>query len=121
MAYQYTWPTTLPQVPQKGFTEQHNANIIRAQMDAGIAKQRLIGKSPRILDVSYVLSSEQLSTLESFVFDTIKGVLKFGYTHPRTDVIEEVRIVPGSGGNLYTVSYLAPDYWSVSLKLEVLP
>ena len=35
MAYTYTWPNTLPQSPQKGFTESIGALVIRTPMDAG--------------------------------------------------------------------------------------
>ena len=121
MAYAYIWPPSLPQVPQKGFTETGGALIMRTQMDAGVAKQRRRGLSPAQLNVSFILTTAQVDTLEDFVNNTIKGVARFGFTHPRTKAIEEVRIIPQGEGTLYNLAYLAPGYWTLTLQLEVLP
>jgi hypothetical protein len=90
-------------------------------MDAGPAKQRRRGARPQTLQVTFIMTTSQVATLEMFVKDTIKGVARFGFTHPRTNIIEEVRMVPQNSGELYTISYLAPEYWTVSLQLEILP
>lgn len=121
MAYSYIWPASLPQSPQKGFTETGGVLVIRTPMDAGPAKQRRRGQRPQIMQVSFVMTTAQVSQLESFVKDTIKGTARFGFTHPRTQAIAEVRIVPQNGGEMYNITYLAPEYWNVSLQLEILP
>jgi hypothetical protein len=35
--------------------------------------------------------------------------------------VSEVRIVPQGEGDYYTLSYVAPGYYTVNLTLEVLP
>lgn len=121
MAYSYVWPVTLPQAPQKGYSEQLGSNILRTPMDAGPAKQRLRGKSPNNLSVSFLMNTSQVATLEDFVFNTLRSVYRFGFKHPRTGNMVEVRIIPQSGGTLYTLVYVAPGYYNISLQLEILP
>lgn len=121
MAYTYVWPTTLPQNPQKGFSESSGVLILRTPMDAGPAKLRRRGAKPRILNLTFIMTSDQVATLENFVKNTIKGTARFGFTNPRTQTTEEVRIVPQNDGIMYTNTYAAPGYWNVSLQLEVLP
>ena len=121
MAYTHIWPTTLPQSPQKGFTESIGALILRTSMDAGPAKQRYRGKRSNDMQVSFIMTTAQVSTLSTWITDTIKGVARFGFTHPRTQTIVETRIVPTGDGELFNAAYLAPGYWNISLKLEILP
>lgn len=118
-----TWPTAngFPQVVQKGFTESIGANIIRSPMDSGPAKQRYRGKSPDKLNVSFILTTQQVSTLESFINNDLRGVRRFLFPHPRTTQQVEVRIIPQGGGELFQLQYLAPGYWQTQLNLEVLP
>lgn len=115
-----TWPGDLPQSPQKGYSEDIGMNIIRSPMDAGPAKQRRRGLSPNNLEVSYILTTSQLETLQSFILSELNGVKRFNYTHPRTQQTVEVRVVP-QGSGLFKLQYLAPEYWSVQMTLEVLP
>jgi hypothetical protein len=121
MAYSYVWPPALPQAPQKGFSETGGVLILRSPMDAGPAKQRRRGQKPQTMQVSFIMSSAQVSVLEDFVENTIRGTSRFGFTHPRTGLVEEVRIVPQGSGDLYTLTYIAPEFWSVNMQLEVLP
>lgn len=121
MAYAYTWPTSLPQSPQKGFTETGGALILRTPMDAGPAKQRYRGQRPQTMQVSFIMTTAQTQTLETFAKDTLKGTARFGFTHPRLQTIVETRIIPQGEGQLYSFTYLAPGYWTVSLQLEILP
>lgn len=123
MAYSYVWPSSLPQVPQKGFSETGGANIVSTSMDSGPAKRRYRGKRAQIMQLSFVMTDAQVSTLETFVLgpNAIRGVSRFGFTHPRTHTIVEVRLVAQGEGALYNLVYLAPGYWTVSLQMEILP
>lgn len=117
----YVWPESLPQSPQKGFTETGGVLILRTPMDAGPAKQRRRGQRPQTMDVSFIMTTQQTQDLENFVKTTLQGTARFDFNHPRLNTTVEVRIVPQAEGQLYSFSYLAPDYWTVSLKLEILP
>jgi len=121
MAYSYTWPPTLPQVPQKGYTEDKGFILIKTPMDAGPAKVRKRGKRPNVLNVSFLMTSTDITTLEYFVEYTILGTARFAFPHPRTGTLTEVRIMPQGEGVMYNISYLAPGYYTVSLQLEVMP
>ena len=121
MAYTYTWPGTLPQSPQKGFTESVGALILRTPMDAGPAKERYRGKRANTMQVSFVMTTAQVATLETWIVDTIRGTARFGFTHPRKNTIVETRIVPQGDGELFTSGYLAPGYWNIALTFEILP
>jgi hypothetical protein len=123
MAYNYVWPATLPQVPQKGFTETGGANIVSTPMDQGIAKRRYRGKKPQTMQLSFIMTDAQVQTLETFVLgpNFIRSISRFGFTHPRTHQTVEVRLIPQGEGAMYNLSYLAPGYWTVSLQMEILP
>jgi hypothetical protein len=114
------WPISLPQVPQKGYTESLGLNIIRSQPDLGPSKQRRRGVSPNTMDVNFILTTEQAGTLESFLLTELQGVKRFKFNHPRTLQDVEVRAINQSG-SLYKLQYLAPGYWTASLQLEILP
>jgi hypothetical protein len=123
-----TWPVALPQSPQKGFSESVGANIIRSQTDKGPAKQRFRGKSPNVLSINFIMTSTQVTTLETFINNSptqnpagIKAVGRFNFTHPRTNQSVEVRIVPQGEGSLFTCEYLAPEYWNINITFEILP
>jgi phage-related protein len=120
MAYSYIWPTTLPQSPQKGFTEAGGVSVLSTNMDQGPAKRRYRGKSVNTMQVSFVMTTSQVDTLQTFIDSTLKGTARFGFTHPRTKQTVEVRVVPQSN-NLYNIAYLGPEYWTVNLQFEVLP
>ncbi len=123
MAYNYVWPATLPQVPQKGFTETGSANMISTPMDQGIAKRRYRGKKPQVMQLSFIMTDAEVQLLETFVLgpNYIRGVSRFGFPHPRKQEVVEVRIVPQNEGVFYNLTYLAPGYWTVSLQMEILP
>ena len=121
MAALYTWPTTLPEYPEKGFSESGGVIVLRTPMDSGPSKQRYIGRAPQQINVTYFMSEEQVSVFESFVKDTLKGVSRYNLTHPRLKTQAEGRIVSQSNGQLYTLQYTAPGYYNVSFQLEILP
>lgn len=121
MAAAYTWPVALPQVPQRGYSEQGGVNIIRTQTDTGPAKQRRRAASGSKMSVSFLMTSAQVVIFEDFVLNSLKGVARFYFTHPRLLTQQEVRIVPTGNSEEYTIDYHAPGYWMVKLTLEILP
>lgn len=121
MAYSYTWPASLPQSVQKGFTETGGVLVTRTPQDRGPAKMRYLGNKPQVLNVQFLMTTAQVTTLETFVKSTLRGTARFGFPHPRTSTTVEARIVPQGEGDYYTFTYVAPGYYSVSLTLEVLP
>ena len=122
MAYSYVWPTGLPQVPQKGYTEDKGLILIKTPMDSGPAKIRKRGKRPDMLNVSFIMTNAQVVILQNFVENTIQGTARFGFPHPRlSPAIAEVRIVPQGEGVMYNMSYLAPNYYTVTMQLEIMP
>ena len=121
MAYSVSWPPTLPQMPLDSYSETSGVLVIRTRPDAGPAKMRRRGQKADTLNVQYNLSTTQVATLRTFVQDTIKGTIRFGFPHPRTGQMVEARIVPQGDGEFFTTSYILPNYWQVSLQLEVLP
>ena len=121
MAYSYVWPPTLPQSPQKGFTESIGALILRTPMDAGPAKERYRGKRSNTMQVSFVMTTAQVTALETWIIDVIRGTARFGFLHPRKNTIVETRIVPQGDGELFKSTYLAPGYWNIALTFEILP
>jgi len=120
MAYSYVWPASLPQNPQKGFSESGGSKVLRTSMDSGMSKTRRRGLQPSLLSLSFIMTNTQVAAFENFFNNTIKGVARFGFTHPRTGSIVETRIVP-QGEYPYNLTYLAPGYWTFSIQLEVLP
>jgi hypothetical protein len=122
MAASYTFPPSLPQYPlMAGYTENVGINIIRSPMELGPAKQRRRGSKPTTMSINYVFTDAQLTTFQTFVIDTIKGVARFNYTHPRTGASIEVRIVPNGEGDLYSCNKEGDDVWMVGFNIEVLP
>lgn len=120
MAVTYVWPVSLPQNVRSDYSEDSGVLVARTPVDRGPAKQRRLGARPDVLGVSFIMSTAQVATLSTFVKDTLRGVARFGFPHPRTGTQVEARIVPSDGG-LYLVSYYTPGYWTVSMKLEILP
>lgn len=123
------WPTSLPQSPQKGFTESVGINVIRSATDAGPAKQRRRARRPNEMNLTFLMTTAQTQKLEDFIKNLptdpttpgISGTNRFTFTHPRLYTTVEVRIVPQSGGEFFSLQYVAPGYWSTGLKFEVMP
>lgn len=121
MSISIQWPSTLPKMPQKGFTESIRINVQRTSVDLGTPNVRRRSNRPDTLSVSYTLDSAQIVTLENFVKNTLKGVHWFIYTHPRLLKDVAARINVANGGKFYDVTYAAPGYWNVRLDLEIDP
>ncbi len=120
MATPYTWPSSLPQQVERGFTESIGVNVLRTPMDAGPAKLRRRSTRPETLAVTFLMTTAQVATLENFVLNTIKGVYRFNFIHPRKQILVEVRMVPAGDGQYFTCTYKAPGYWGIALQLEIL-
>lgn len=121
MAYAYTWPVTLPQKPNTNYSETSGVLVLRTSMDAGPAKMRRRGSRTDTMQVTFEMSTAQVEILRAFTQDTLKGTARFGFTHPRTNQIVEVRIVPQQDGTLFSIGYILPEYWTISMQLEILP
>ncbi|MBU1567721.1 MAG: hypothetical protein KJ630_19115 [Proteobacteria bacterium] len=114
-----TWPATLPQVPLvNGYSEKPANNSIRSKMDVGPAKsRRRISAGVREHKASYLLTSAQLTTFETFYETTLlSGSEKFTWIHPRTKVSGEWRIKA-----LPEWSPLGNGWYGLTLELELLP
>jgi len=116
-----TWPPTLPQRPTTNFSGSGGALIVRTPMDKGVPKQRRRGKKPIVLNVTYEMTISQLNTFETFVNNTLLGVLRFTTVHPISGNSIEVRIVPQGEGDLYSYSYIQYNLYSVQFQLEIMP
>lgn len=121
MAYAYLWPLGLPQKPNTNYSESSGILILRTPMDAGPAKMRRRGKRPDTLQMTFNMSSSQVEDLKTFTESTLQGTARFGFPHPRTNEVVEVRIIPQGDGSLFNISYVLPDLWSINLQMEVLP
>lgn len=113
-----TWPGTLPQTPlADGYREHGKDNVVRTEMDAGVAKTRkryTAGIS--VHEVLFRLTTAQVATLESFhEGDTEFGALSFDMPHPRTGSTVTTRFVQPPVYDAEGVNFV------VSLVLEVLP
>jgi hypothetical protein len=122
-----TWPPALPQTPNRDFSETGGVLLLRTPMDRGPAKQRRVGIRPRVAQVQFLMNNTQVEILESFVNNTLYGVRRFEFRHPRTGIIEQTRIVPNSDGQLYQITYLAGatgsapnnvSFYNVQMQLE---
>jgi len=121
MAYAYIWPSTIPQKPNTDYSETSGVLIMRTPMDAGPAKMRRRGKRTENMQVSFDMSTSQVDTLDTFIKNTLRGTARFGFPHPRLNETVEARIVPQSDGAFYTITYILPERWRVSMQMEILP
>ena len=118
----YTWPASLPQKPLRdGFSEVGGVNVIRTPMDKGPARTRRLSRLVKPIQVTFLMTKAQIVTLEDFVENTLFGVRRFNFTHPRKLTAVEVRILPKEGGESYSMSRISTDFWQVSMTFEVLP
>ena len=118
----YTWPTSLPQTPLlDGYSETLSIATLRTPMDNGPAKSRRRSKLPTPIQCGFTMTAAQVETLRDFVENTLFGVRRFNFTHPRLRTAVEVKIVPGSDGKHYDLSPLGAGIWHVSIAMEILP
>jgi hypothetical protein len=116
-----SWPSApFPQNPQRGYQETIGTNIIRSAMDAGPAKMRFRGRRPTTMALKFLLTNTEVDTLQNFIDNTLYGVRRFNFTHPRTKTTVECRLIPQGEGQFFTLDYVAPDYYMANLQFEIL-
>jgi len=121
MAYSIVWPPALPQVPVTPYSESGGVRMLSTPMDKGPAKTRLLGAKPDVIPLEFLMTGGQLDAFITFVKETTRGVLRFGFPHPRTKEIAEVRFLPTGDGDVYSVDNAGPRLWRVRFQVEVLP
>lgn len=117
----YSWPLVLPTWPQVGFQEEIKMQILRTAMDKGIAKLRTNGVAHTMLKVQYILEDYQVLELENFIYNDVKGTLRFSYQHPRTFQIVEARIIPANEKSYIDIAYKIDKYFTTSIVLQIMP
>jgi hypothetical protein len=121
-----TWPSALPQSPNRDFTETSGVLLGRTPMDRGPAKQRRLGIRPRTAEVQFLMNNTQVELLETFINHVLYGVRRFEFKHPRTNVVELTRIIPNGDGQLYKIGYIGGatgptpnvSFYNVQMQLE---
>lgn len=112
-----SWPS-LPAPLINTFRESTPDNILRTQMDKGVAKvRRRTTANARNIQFTLLLTEAQVSTLETFYITTLtSGADEFTYTHPRTGDSVTARFTqPPAYSDVNGVVYRA------EISLEVLP
>jgi hypothetical protein len=116
------WPGTLPQKPlQSGFNESLKNLVITTQMDSGPAKvRRRFTAGVKKYSVSFLMTSDQLSTFEIFYNDTILGgALSFDFPDPRTGTTGIFRIDMSQGAPKIQTN--SGNQFFVEFAMEKLP
>jgi hypothetical protein len=113
------WPTSLPTPLLEGVSYSSQSNVIRTQMDAGVAKtRRRFTAVPEDVTFSLFLDRAQVQTLQDFVAITLADVLPFNWLEFRkpdtTTVVYRFKSRPkfspmGTG-----------LYWRADIELELL-
>lgn len=89
------WPGTLPSPISDGYQEIFANNVIRTEMDVGIAKIRKRSTAaPVNFQLVYNMTAAQVTTLETFYETTTNfGADTFTMANPRTGTTENFRFV----------------------------
>lgn len=115
-----TWPGTLPTAPEgTGYQEQAPNTTIRSSVEQGPPKVRQRFRAGvRPFTMTWLLTKAQVETLDVFYVTTLLGgsLTIEGLLHPRKQTAAVFRFVEPPS---YT--YLGPDVWRASVKLEILP
>lgn len=103
-----------------GYSETLGVLLLRTPTDAGPAKLRYRGRRPDVLTMTFLMNGAQVNTLDDFMRNTIAGVRRFDFTHPRTGRVVAVRMTQSDGGS-FQIARRGPDLWDVMLAMEVMP
>ncbi|HET6805328.1 MAG TPA: hypothetical protein VFH59_07815 [Frateuria sp.] len=115
-----TWPASLPP-PQanSGAAYQPASNVVRSNMDAGVAKvRRRFTAVVTPFNCSLKLTQAQYETLIDFYENTLQDALPFDWTDFRTGQAASYRFIQRPSGAFLDRSI---NRWKVSLQLERLP
>ena len=118
------WPASLPQtpyLPDNGTPEYDPAdNTIRTSVTAGPAKlRRRFTAVPETTKIELWLTSDQVTTLKTFVEQTVQDVVPFDWQDFRDGSACSYRFTKGRGSITY--KYDSGDIWIVDMELEKLP
>lgn len=124
-----TWPPDFPQIiMQNSYSETVGSQLQRSQPTTGPALvRRKAGKYPDIIYASVTFGNRteylKFRTWVNNVEEGLAGGLYvFSIKHPDGDGYINVRIVPQSDTDLYSVKPWDPGHvWEVTLTLEVMP
>jgi hypothetical protein len=111
-----TYPAGLPEVRESGMSSQYQNPVIRTQMDAGPAKQRLRYTAvPKNLSGSIAVDDGQYAVFNAWYTSVLGyGTLRFVMKDPRTGELREFRFtdVPSESD--------AAGLTEISLPLEMM-
>jgi hypothetical protein len=108
------YPASLPAVRASGFQAQYQDPVIRTQMDAGPAKQRLRHTAaPKRFAATIVVDEAEREIFEAWHKETLGfGTLRFAMENPQTLDLEEFRFTA-----MYSETEL-DGLFEISLPLE---
>jgi len=115
------WPSILPNLSYQGYKLQTGSQVIRTDMDNGIARQRRrFTARVDVIDCILEVKGNELDIFEDFIYNDCNGGASW-FNAPISDgsgvQTKEVRVM---GGN-YTFVPLDQfnKVWNVQMKLEV--
>lgn len=115
------WPIELPQTFLiDGFAQGFGKNLIRSNNDVGPAKiRRRSTAAPRPMNGSFAMTDWQLGVMVDFVNVQLEGGALPFYIKAQPPYVGTyfVRLAE----ELPQWDWLAPGYWKVDVKLEILP
>jgi hypothetical protein len=111
------YPESLPAVRASGFSAQYKDPVIRTQMDAGPAKQRLrYTATTKQFTGSVVCNEEERAIFEDWFVRTLGyGTLRFIMRNPETGDMEEFRFAKA-----YSETE-TDGHFEIAVSLERLP
>ena len=116
-----TWPGSLPVPLLSGVSYASQPNIIRTQMDAGVAKtRRRFTAVPEDVLFALLLTRAQVQTLQDFVAITLKDVLPFDWIEFRKSEADDVTAVTYRFKSRPKFTPLGGGYWRADIELELL-
>ncbi len=117
-----TWPTTLPQVPQKTSYQEVYTSLATSVVTGNKTKliRRQATRAQDKISAIYVLSAAQVTDFESFYYNTLAGgTLRFTFPHPRTYVMTEVSLDPTSEQGFTLTPYESTLYFQLAITFLV--
>jgi len=113
-----TWPASLPDPHIDNYQESRQDQVLRSQMDTGSPKtRRRFTASISNINLKWIMTGTQISTLETFFEYTISGgALSFDWIHPRKQ-----STVSAKFKKPYQLSFLGNNYYKVTATFEILP